>query len=167
MRFFSRSMLILFLLFCGFSPSHASGQLFMFANPNIGTPAKDFTLKGADGSEINMTKFREGSKAILFFWATWCPHCRAALHKLNENRQEYVKKDIKVLLVDIGEDAPMVNAYLKKNGIDMMVVLDEEQSLADSYGIIGVPTFFLLDKNGVIRAAENALPDDYEEILSK
>ena len=114
-----------------------------------------------------MTKYRDGKSAIVFFWATWCPHCREALKELNGQAAQLEEKGIKVLLVDIGESAAEVNEHVTRNKINFEVFLDTESTLSEPYGIIGVPTFFFLNDKGIVNAVEHALPDNYEEILLK
>lgn len=156
------SVLLLVLMF---SPSQAMGQFFAPVNPLINEKAPDFTLKTVNGEEGNLTKYRDGKSAIVFFWATWCPHCRTQLKDLNNRSAEFEQKGIKVILVDVEEDAKQVASHLKKNKIAMDVWLDAEAKTSDEYSLIGVPTFFFIDKEGTVRAVEHSLPANYEEIL--
>ena len=157
------------VLFCALtffiSSPLARAQFFFMENPLVGQKAPDFTLKTFNGEKVNMTKFRDNKSAILFFWATWCPHCREALRDLNKNRADIESKGIKVILVDMEEGEQEVRRYMERNKIDMTVFLDEESSLADPYGIIGVPTFVFVDSQGMVTAVEHSLPRNYEEIL--
>src|SRR3989338_11690436 len=69
--------LVVALRACG--PFHSGGQL-------VGRPAPDFTLASVHGPYVNMTEFRGGEPALIFFWATWCPHCRTQLKELTQKR---------------------------------------------------------------------------------
>ena len=148
-----------------FVPSYASGQLFSFEDPLQDKPAPDFTLKTLNGKEINLAKYREGGPAIVFFWATWCPHCREQLKDLNVHGSEIEKKGIKLILVDLGEDARQVGAHMKKHNMQYDVLLDTDSAVADKYGIVGVPTFYLIDKTGVVKLIDHAMPENYAEVL--
>lgn len=161
-----RALLIFVLLFAAFRPSQAMGQFFFMENEAIGKPAQDFTLPTVGGTAMNFAQFRGKDKAIIFFWATWCPHCRRELGDLNQIQGQLSQKGIKVALVDIGEDENMVRQYLQKNGIQATVFLDEDSSAAESYGVVGVPTFYLVDSEGIVRGIEHTLPENYEEILA-
>ena len=122
--------------------------------PTIGGPATSFT------------QFRGTDKAIIFFWATWCPHCRRELGTLNQKKEEFAQKGIKIAVVDIGEDEAMVKQYLQKNKVEMTVFLDKDNAVAESYHLVGVPTFLFVDTQGIVRGLEYSLPENYEEILS-
>jgi thioredoxin-related protein len=43
--------------------------------------------------------------------------------------------------------------------------LDEESSLAESYGVVGVPTFVFVDAKGIVSAVEHVLPEGYERFF--
>jgi thioredoxin-related protein len=49
----------------------------------------------------------------------------------------------------------------------MDTFMDQEASLARPYGIIGVPTFFFLDEEGIILDVQHALPDDLDSVFQK
>ena len=145
----------------------AKGQSFFFENPSIGETAKSFTLKTVGGGKVSLDQYRNGKKAIVFFWATWCPHCREAIIGLNRSKKELEAKDIKVVLVDIGEAEAEVKRYVDSRKVEYDVFLDHDSSVAEAYGIIGVPTFYLINKQGVIQDVQHGLPENYEEILSR
>ena len=144
-----RLMILANLIMLPMATSQASGQLFFMEDPNVGQVAPDFTLDTLRARSVNMTKYRDGKSAIVFFWATWCPHCREALKELNSQAAQLEEKGIKVLLVDIGESAAEVKEHVTRNKINFEVFLDSESSLSEPYGIIGVPTFFFL--NDILR----------------
>ncbi len=167
MKMVGKLSLLLFILLVPLGASLAVGQFFEMENINIGKKAPDFTLNTLGGKKVNLTEYRHGQKAIIFFWATWCPHCREALKELNKMGDELGKKGIKTLLVDLSEGMPLVRSYVEKNKINFDVFLDEDGSLAESYGIIGVPTFFFVNQKGVVQAVEHYLPENFESILAQ
>lgn len=161
-----RVIFVFGLLFLSLRPSLAMGQFFSPEQEMIGKPAPDFTLPAVGGSKTSFAQFRGGDKAIVFFWATWCPHCRRELGNLNQKKDQFAREGIKIALVDIGEEEDTVKQYLQKNNVNMTVFLDEDSSVAESYGLIGVPTFCFIDGQGIIRDVQYSLPENYEEILS-
>ena len=167
MKVFVRVLICFLLIFSAFGSSYAMGQFFMFDNPLVGEKAPDFTVKTTSGQEVNLTQVRDGQNALVFFWATWCPHCREQLRDLNgPHGEEIEKKGIKIILVDIGETADQVNSYIKKNRIRFDVLLDQEEKVSDLYNLVGVPTFFFIDKEGLVRLVEHSLPESYEKTFA-
>ena len=146
--------------------STAQAQLLMMKNPLIGKPVPEFKLETLSGLETSLSDSRGGKKAIVFFWATWCPHCRAAIKELNRDRERIEQEGIKIVVVDVGESPRDVKSYVNKNKIGLEVFLDEEETVSEQFGIIGVPTFFFVNEAGVIKDVQHHLPDDYGTILS-
>ena len=134
-------------------------------NPLVGQLAPDFTLEAISGQEVNMTQYRNGQPAMIFFWATWCPHCRKQLKELTQNRQAIEANGITIILVDVGESAQKVSEYINANNILFDIFLDESTETASAYKISGVPTFFFINREGTIIGVKNILPDDYQKIL--
>ena len=163
----SKMLAVLVVLTVSFAPSFASGQFFSMENPLTGKPAIDFTLDTLAGKKQSLSQFRDGKKAMIFFWATWCPHCREQLRVLSEQKQAIEKKGIKVLLVDLGETKEEVAAHVQRNKIDFDVFLDLDSSVAEKYAIIGVPTFIFVNEKGVVKAVKHALPNDLDQIFGK
>jgi len=134
-------------------------------NPLGGQLAPDFTLKTTSGQEVNMTQYRGGQPAMIFFWATWCPHCRKQLKELAHNRQAIEANGIVIILVDVGESLQKVSDYINANNISFDIFLDKNTETASAYEIVGVPTFFFINKEGFIIDVKNILPDNYQKIL--
>ena len=126
--------------------------------------APDFTLYTLSGDEVKLSDYL-GKVVILDFWATWCPHCRRQLKELTQNRQAIEASGITIILVDVGENLQKIEGYIAANNISFDVFLDENAETAKKYNIVGVPTFFFINKEGTILDVKNALPDDYQKIL--
>jgi len=134
-------------------------------NPLVGQQAPDFTLLTLSGQEQNMTQFRNDQPAVIFFWATWCPHCRKQLKELAQQRDDIEQRGIMIILVDVGESLQDVRNYIQAHRIPFDIFLDEDAVVAEEYHLIGVPTFFLLNRNGIIVEVQHVLPDSYEGLL--
>ena len=93
------------------------GPLSGTHNSLIGQQAPDFTLETLKGQKVSMVQFRGGQPAMIFFWATWCPHCRRELKDLTRQRTQIERKGIKIILVDVGESLQEVKAYFDANNI--------------------------------------------------
>ena len=155
---------ILLLVLVG-TVSIASPGLLFVQDDLIGQAVPDFTLKNISGQDVNLAKVRNGKKAIIFFWATWCPHCRKALHELTPRAQELKDKNIQLVLVDVGEKAKIVEEHLKKNQMDFDVLLDEQNVVSNKYDLIGVPTFYFVNEQGIIKNVRYEFPKNYERFF--
>ena len=170
MKNLSKIFILVFIGLLGFSPLSGYSQLmedYPTMDQLIGTKAKDFTLASLEGKAVKYSDLvKEGEKAIVFFWATWCPHCREALDEFNSHADQYKLKNIKIIFVDVGEKPEIVKQYAQKNNTQFEVLLDTDYQLVLSYGFTGVPAFVLIDAKGIVKDAQNQLPQNYEEILS-
>ncbi len=131
----------------------------------VGKAAYDATLPTALGRQKSLSQAREGKKAVLFFWATWCPHCHDEITRMNRNMDAITAKGIKIVLVSIGETKEDVAAYLKYNHVPLDSFLDEDNALQGPYDLVGVPTLVFVDEKGIIREVRHDFPDDYEKFF--
>lgn len=166
MKIFVRVLLVVFVIFFLFGITRSRAQFFVFGNPLEGKPAPEFTLPTLMNEAVTMSEYRNGQPALMFFWATWCPHCREALEDLNARAAEIETQGIKTILVDVGEARSGVESYLADHSITLDVFLDESSSVAQEYSLLGVPTFYLVNKEGIIKSVEHSLPENYTDILS-
>jgi len=158
-------IITLFMLIGCVFPLHAMQPLVGFGNPLIGKEAPDFTLDTTEDNVLSIREYREEKSAILFFWATWCPHCRRELIRIQENLSMMDQRGIRMIFINVSEDPQTVRSYLDKNRLDIEVFLDGEGKVADDYGVYGLPTFIFVDRDGIIKKIEHVLPENYEEIL--
>jgi peroxiredoxin len=109
----------------------------------------DFTLKDLKGNKFTLSK-QIGKPVLLFFGATWCPSCRSEIPAYKNIHETYSKRGLIVIYINITEPAAKVAKFVKAHALPYKVLLDEEGSVAESYGIVGVPTMILIDKEGRI-----------------
>ena len=120
--------------------------------PAEGELAPDFALSSPEGARVALSDFR-GKTVVLNFWATWCPPCRAEMPELQEVWEERGEgRDLVVLAVDVAEDADRVAGFVENFGLTFPVALDADGSVADHYGVLGLPATFFIDAGGVLRS---------------
>lgn len=162
--------LILTVTFVFLSPyAFGSGHLPSTAVEGVmvGQWAPEFTLETISGVHQSLNQARGGQRTILFFWATWCPHCHTELENIRLHLQETKAKGIQILLVDVGESKEDVQAYLARRSLGLDSFLDEDNTVAGQYGVIGIPTLFFIDEKGIIRSIRHEFPFDYETEFAK
>lgn len=119
----------------------------------IGKNAPDFTVKDLSGNRVSLSSFK-GKPILLNIWATWCPYCRKERAYLNSLYEEYKDKGLVIIAVSIDNSTERVKRYLKRIPAGYVVLIDEEGIdgvVARSYGVYGLPTSFLINRNGIIK----------------
>jgi thiol-disulfide isomerase/thioredoxin len=102
-----------------------------------------------DGRRVPFDELR-GRPFVVNLWATWCPPCRREMPRLTQAAQR--RRDISILLVNQGETAAVVAAYLDAEGLPVEpVMLDPDRSLAATVGSPALPTTLFVDASGTVR----------------
>ena len=84
----------------------------------------------------NIDEFKNADYAVLDFWATWCGPCRMLAPTVEALAEKYADR------VAFGS-----------------VNVDEEESLAVSYGVSVIPTLFFLKDGIVIKKTTGVRPE--------
>ena len=116
-----------------------------------GKKAEDFTLSDLDGKPVKLSSLR-GKVVMLDFWATWCGPCRIEMPSIQKLHREFKGRGLIVLGINYGEEPAKVRPFLEKNGYDFRILLDRQQTVGLRYQVSGIPTLFIIDKAGTIRA---------------
>jgi cytochrome c biogenesis protein CcmG/thiol:disulfide interchange protein DsbE len=125
------------------------------APPSPPKTAPAWELSDLNGKPIRLSDFG-GKIVVLNFWATWCPPCRREVPALIAFQKEYADKGVQVVGVSMDKQgATEVASFAKKMGINYPIVLGD-QKMSEAYGgIEGIPTTFIIDRQGnVVTAME-------------
>lgn len=133
------------------------------ARPQGGGDA-DFTLESPAGRSVSLGQFAGQKPVLLVFWATWCPHCNEAVPAINEI-QSRLSDRLQILALDFMESGEKVKAFMKAKNVSYPVLLDRNGKVARQYRVLGIPTYVVLDKKGVIVYSGNDLPPSLEKYL--
>jgi thiol-disulfide isomerase/thioredoxin len=118
--------------------------------------APDFSLVAAEGRTVRLSEeARQQETTVLFFWATWCPYCKALMPHLQSMRLEYGDR-VEILAINIKEDGEPVE-FIESAGYDFTLLLDGDP-VADAYRIVGTPGLIVVDRERVVRFDLRRLP---------
>jgi thiol-disulfide isomerase/thioredoxin len=115
-------------------------------------PAPPFTLEDMDEEKHSLDDLR-GKVVLLNFWATWCPPCRREMPSMERLYQKLSGENFTVIAINQMEDADHVFAYTGQLDVDptFTVLFDTDSKVSNSFNVKGLPTTYLIDKQGNIR----------------
>lgn len=130
-------------------------------------PAPDFKLQDLYQDVFKLSDYKDKQPVLLFFWTTWCPFCQNELRVLNGMYAGLVKDGVGVLSVNFGELPDAVQSFTNSYHLSYRVLLDRDTSAGRSFGILGVPTYVLIDKKSRIIFQDNFFPQkEYKDLIS-
>ena len=118
--------------------------------PKVGREAPDFRVQGLDGEFYQLSDFR-GRPVWINFWASWCPPCRAENPDIQAVYEANRADGLVVLGIAIGEDDGTVRGYAERTDLTYTIGLDRGTDMAAAYRIVGIPTHFFIDRDGILR----------------
>ncbi len=107
----------------------------------------DFSLRALGGSRVGLADLR-GKVVLLNFWATRCPPCIIDMPGLQTVQQVLGGEGLVVLAVNAGEAEEEVEAFALDLRLNFPVALDPGGAVTKRYGILGLPTTVLIDRDG-------------------
>ncbi|MFA6465548.1 MAG: TlpA disulfide reductase family protein [Desulfurivibrionaceae bacterium] len=113
------------------------------------TKMPDFTLTAAkDGAMVKSSDYA-GKVILINFFATWCPPCRQEIPDFIKVQKEYGPKGFTIIGFSVDEGgAALVDKFTQKMQINYPVLMSNPKIARDFGGILGIPTSFLVNKEG-------------------
>ena len=107
----------------------------------------EFSGLTADDKSVSLAALR-GRVIILNFWASWCHECRPEMPVFERLHREFAPEGLSVIAINAREGAASVRAYARELGLTFPLVLDSRGMINSAYGVIGLPTTFLIGRDG-------------------
>ncbi len=156
---------------CGSPSSNSNGNNNGNGSTNGGNPerqvAPDFSWQTQDGKVMHLSDLK-GKVVLLDFWATDCPYCKMTIPYVESIHEKYKNKGAVVIGIDL--DGPskrnVVAQFIKTHGITYLIIGDNG-TVANEYGVSGIPRFFIIDKYGRLAFTLAGYRKNMEEIFSQ
>lgn len=125
-----------------------------------------------DQGDFDLSSLR-GKVVYLDFWASWCKPCLKSFPWMREMKQAYADKGLEVVAVSVDSDREAADEFLRELGIDVnfIIAYDERGMAASLYELRGMPSTYLLGRDGRIYASHVGFRErdkqELEDVLNK
>lgn len=113
----------------------------------LGKPAPDFELPNAQQQNLQLAAYK-GKVVYLDFWASWCVPCRETFPFMNQLREKFASAGLEIVAVNIDTKRPDADKFLAQIPAEFTVLFDPKRGVAKAYALKGLPTTFLIDRDG-------------------
>jgi len=117
------------------------------AEPARESVAHDFSLKNVRGESKSLSDWA-GQVRLIDFWATWCAPCREEIPWLKELQRTYGDEGFTIVAIS-DENAEIIREFVEQNEISYVNLVDPGE-VSGRYGVISLPSAFLVDRDGRI-----------------
>jgi thiol-disulfide isomerase/thioredoxin len=128
----------------------------VIANPKLAGErlARDFKVKTIDGKDLSLDSLK-GKIVLLEFWATWCGPCRMEMPEVRRIWEKYRGDRFALIGISLDEDREALDQYLAQMRITWPQYYENDGKVNVSvlYGVHAIPESFVIDQDGIIRAA--------------
>ncbi|HEX7401092.1 MAG TPA: TlpA disulfide reductase family protein [candidate division Zixibacteria bacterium] len=151
------SLLILFLLSC------------LTQGTEIKSKAFNFSAEDLDGNKIELKTSLDHGPVLISFWATHCKPCIQELNQIQKFYQEYKKKGLEVLAIDVDGPRSISAVKPKVKGLkwEFPVLMDTNKDIYRKYQVLGIPHTVIVDRSGDIRYTHTTYRSGDEKLIQK
>ncbi len=141
-------------LFAAQADTKDTGKQLLDTARNVRLLKTPFQLEGRllTGANLNWAGYR-GKVVLVDFWATYCQPCMKAMPNIKENYAKYHDRGFEVVGISIDKiPRDKVAAVVMKEQIPWAICRDADSpsSMAQYYGVTGIPTFYLIGRDGKV-----------------
>lgn len=122
----------------------AAALLLLIATP---PPA----IARSAGDLLDLAAFK-GQVVYLDFWASWCAPCRESFPWMNRLQDELGKDGLVVIAVNVDRERAEADRFLREHPAQFRIVYDPDGLFPEKFGVRGMPTSFLIDRNGHVQS---------------
>jgi len=122
-------------------------QPLEFVGYRSGTMPPQFRGPTLDAGPLSLAELR-GKVVLVNFWASWCLECRPEMPVLERLHREFTPRGLAVVGVNAREHTSAVGRYARELGLTFPLVLDPGGKINTLYGVIGLPTTFVVARDG-------------------
>ena len=134
---------------------HAFDQM---AAVGIGDKAPDIAMRDPEGN-IRKLSDLTGQVVLIDFWASWCAPCLRSMPAYNELYNRYHEQGLEFVAINV--DNPIEDGldFLLDTPLDFLIPSDPDGEVTERFGVVGMPTSYLIDPTGKVRLVHMGFRD--------
>ncbi len=135
-------------------------SLFLFGQANA-----------QDSQWLNKLDLSQYQNKVVYidFWASWCGPCRKSFPWINDMQQKYQDNGLVIIGVNLDTDMEKAELFLTQSSANFKLFSDPSGTLAEKYNLVGMPSSFVIDGEGVVRhrhvGFKQGNTDEYEKSI--
>ncbi|HEY2749123.1 MAG TPA: TlpA disulfide reductase family protein [Polyangia bacterium] len=129
-----------------------------------GQPARDFEAATFAGPALKLSSLR-GKVVLVDFWASWCEPCKKELPLLDKLAPKLRARGIEIVAVNIDDSRDKAADFVRSHGLHLTVVNDSGKKIVGAWEPPKMPSSFVVDKAGVVRAVHGGFEPGDEDKL--
>ena len=147
------------------------GAVREMGNVKDGELAPDFSLPDLSSNTVTLSSYRGQKVVLLDFWATWCGPCVGEIPGYIELQKKYGPDGLVIVGIAYRDfkGPAHVKKFAEEKGMNYLLVIGDE-NVADAFGgIEGIPSTFLINRQGlIVHHKMGAMPhDEYEKLVKQ
>ena len=116
---------------------------------DVGTPAPAYAIRTLSGDSVRVGA--SGPVTLLNVWATWCTSCREEMALLDSLQRELGPRGLRVVGVSVDQGpTSRVQQFVTTNEVHFAIAHDQPGDIQRLYQLVGVPTSFVIGRDGRI-----------------
>jgi cytochrome c biogenesis protein CcmG, thiol:disulfide interchange protein DsbE len=123
-----------------------------------GAAAPDLNLPGMKEA-VNLAQLK-GKVVYLDFWASWCGPCKQSFPFMNELQAKYKAQGLEVVAVNLDAKRDDADKFLAQVPAKFSIAFDAKAESAKRFGIKGMPSSYVIGRDGKVVAEHSGFKDD-------
>ena len=125
---------------------------------SLNLPAPAITLTDLGGNALSLSGYR-GKVVLINFWAAWCTPCRAEIPQFMALQEKYGSRGFQTVGISLDDPQSSLRDFCRQANVNYPIVMGSQRIAEGFGGVLGLPTTFLIGRDGLIHAKHEGETD--------